>query len=126
MFPLQPINMVNYVYSIGNIGIVLAKKGTSKNGFPSKVWSMLSVGQPIISCFDLNSPLSNVVADSGAGYAIEPDNAIKLKETILYMYNNRAQEQKLRQNARDYAVEYADRKRLTAKFVKIIESVQGE
>ena len=126
MFPLEPIDMVNYVYSIGNIGVVLAKKGTSKNGFPSKVWSMLSVGQPIISCFDLNSPLSKVVEDSGAGYAIEPDNAAKLKETILSMYKNRAQEQELRQNARKYAVEYADRKRLTSKFIEIIESVQGE
>ena len=71
IFPLEPLENANEVYNIGDIGLVIAKAGTSNNGFPSKTWSILSAGQVIISCFDLDSELSNFVADSKSGIVVE-------------------------------------------------------
>ncbi|RID84733.1 glycosyltransferase WbuB [Peribacillus asahii] len=122
-FPLQPLEEVSYVYSLGDVGIVLGKKGTSKNGFPSKTWTMMATGQAIISCFDLDSELSASVIEGECGIAIEPDSGEKLKQAILEMYNNKQYTQKCGLNSRRYVNEKYSRIIATKKYINALEKV---
>ncbi|MFP7299081.1 glycosyltransferase family 4 protein [Neobacillus niacini] len=122
-FPLQPLEEVSYVYSLGDVGVVLGKKGTSKNGFPSKTWTMMSTGQAIISCFDLESELSASVIEGECGIAIEPDSPEKLKQAILEMYNNKQYAKRCGLNSRRYVNEYFSRKIATRKYINALEKL---
>lgn len=122
-FPLQPLEEVSYVYSLGDVGIVLGKKGTSKNGFPSKTWTMMATGQAIISCFDLESELSSSVIEGECGIAIEPDSPEKLKQAILEMYNNKKNTQRFGLNSRKYVHENYSRKIATNKYINALEKL---
>lgn len=121
IFPLEPLERAREVYNIGNVGLVIAKAGTSNNGFPSKTWSILSAGQAIISCFDLDSELSKFVVESNSGIAIEPDSSEKLTNAILKIYNSEDQGKAYSLNARKYVCENFSRSAATDKFIKIIE-----
>lgn len=123
LLPLQPLEESKYVYSIGEVGIVIGRKGTSHNGFPSKTWSILAAGQAIISCFDLDSELSNFVQKGNCGIAVEPDSSEKLKDAILQMYNDRQQTEKYGNNARTYVKERFSRSIATKKFIDVFNKV---
>lgn len=122
LLPLQPLEDAKYVYSLGDVGVVIGKKGTSNNGFPSKTWSIMAAGQAMISCFDIDSELSNFVKEGKCGISIEPDNANKLEYAILQLYNNREQVKVYGMNSRNYVVKNFGRKAATSKFIQIVNS----
>lgn len=126
LLPLQPIEDTKYVYSLGDVGVVIGRKGTSNNGFPSKTWSILAAGQAMISCFDIDSELSEFVKDGKCGISIEPDSSEKLKNAILKMYDNREQTKQYGINSRKYVIENFSRKIATKKIIEIINKVKEE
>ena len=124
LFPLQPLEEVSYVYSLGNVGVVIGKSGTSKNGFPSKTWTMMAAGQAIISCFDIDSELSQAVTEGKCGIALEPDNSEKLKNAIVDMYANNEYAYQCGLNSRKYVIENYSRKVATRKYINILEKIK--
>lgn len=123
LFPLQPLEEVSYVYSLGDVGVVIGKKGTSKNGFPSKTWTMMAAGQAIISCFDLESELSASVVKGKCGITIEPDSVKKLKQAVLDMYNDKQYTKECGLNSRKFVHENYSRKVATKQYIKAIEFI---
>lgn len=123
LFPLQPLEDAKYVYSLGDVGIVIGKAGTARNGFPSKTWSIMAAGQAMISCFDIDSELSAFVRQGECGISIEPDNPEILRESILTLYNNREQTQSYGQNSRKYVEQNFGRDVATEKFISIIKKI---
>ena len=49
------------------------------------MWSILAAGQTIISCFDIESELSQFVRSGNCGISIEPDSAEKLSQAIMVL-----------------------------------------
>lgn len=124
LFPLQPLEEVSYVYSLGDVGVVIGKSGTSKNGFPSKTWTMMASSQAIISCFDIGSELSQAVKDGNCGIALKPDDSEKLKEAIMTMYENKEYAYQCGLNAREYVTKNNSRKMATKKYIKALEKIK--
>ncbi len=52
LFPLQPRDKISEVYSLGEIFIVSCKKGVGKGALPSKTWSIMAAGTPVLASFD--------------------------------------------------------------------------
>ena len=123
IFPLQPLKDVAYVYSLGDIGLIIGRGGTSRNGFPSKTFSIMAAEQAVISCFDMDSELSSFIEEGNCGVAIHPDDPIKLKDTIIRMYNNKKMTFEMGKNARNYVKENFSREKSTHKFLEIIKEL---
>lgn len=122
LFPLQPLEKAHLVYSIGDVGLVIGKSGTSKNGFPSKTWSIMSAGQAMIACFDLDSELSNFVKNSNCGIVVEPDSSDKLASAIEHLFINKKETRQMGLNARKYVKENFSREQSTQKFLKLVSN----
>ena len=121
--PLYPLEMACDVYNIADVGLVIGKRGTSGNGFPSKMWSILAAGQTMISCFDIDSELSDFVRNGNFGIAIEPDSSEQLVQAIETLLKNREKCREYAHNARKFAVEHAEREKATKKFIEVIKTV---
>lgn len=119
--PLQPLEKSHYVYSVGDVGLVIGRTGTSKNGFPSKTWSIMSAEQAMIACFDLDSELCKFVREGNCGRTIEPDSPSALADAILYLYNHRDATEKMGHDARKYVEGEFDREKATHKIIHIAE-----
>lgn len=122
-FPLLPLEDAGYVYNIGEVGLVIGKKGTSKNGFPSKTWSIMAAAQTMIACFDMDSELSQFVRQGGCGVTIEPDSAEQLVAAITELYNNRELCAKYGENARKFVVENFERSKATKQIINCAENL---
>lgn len=121
LFPLQPLEKSHLVYSVGDVGLVIGRAGTSNNGFPSKTWSIMSSEQAMIACFDLDSELCQFVRTGKCGITVEPDSPRALAKVILEMYNNPEQTVQMGKNARQYVTKYFGRTQATRKIVNIVE-----
>ncbi|MBY6052627.1 glycosyltransferase family 4 protein [Cytobacillus firmus] len=124
LLPLQPLEEASHVYSVGEVGVVIGRKGTARNGFPSKTWSIMSAGQAIISCFDIDSELSNFVREGECGIAVHPDDPIALKNAILELYNNPLQTKEYGRNARNYVSSKFSRDAATENIINIAKELE--
>lgn len=111
---LLPQNRVPEVYSAGDVALITCKKGVGGSGMPSKTWSIMACGTPIIAAFDTDSELAETIALANAGVCVEPENADALSEAILRMADGGAKQYC---GGRDYAVENASREKCVRKYV---------
>lgn len=123
LFPLQPLERSHYVYSVGDVGLVIGRAGTSKNGFPSKTWSIMSAGQAMIACFDLESELSGFVRAGHCGIAVEPDSPDALAGAVKQLYADRKLTKEMGADARQYVMNNFGRKAATGKIIRIAEAL---
>lgn len=126
MYPLQPYERVSEVYSLGDASIVACKAGTGGNALPSKTWSIMACGKPVLVCFDKETMLERLTKDHECGLFAEAENAQTLSENILSLSENKAKCEKLGKNARNYIKTYLTRKSCTARIVAILENTKEE
>ena len=123
MFPLQPLERVSEVYSLGNISIVSCKKGTGNVGMPSKTWTIMATGTPIIGSFDIESELNKTIQAADCGISIEAGNPKLLASTIQWCYKNPAEVERMGKNARQYAEQNISKQVSVGQYIEFIENV---
>ena len=125
-FPLQPVEKVSQVYSIGDLGIVACKKGLGKGAFPSKTWSIMSAGTPVIANYDDDTDLERLIKDNGIGVFSAADDSEQMAERIMEMYYNRELCAEYGRNARQYILDNVSKEKSTQKYVDVIKEVVEE
>lgn len=125
-FPLQPVEKVSQVYSLGDLGVVACKKGLGKGAFPSKTWSIMSAGTPVIANYDEDTDLERLVKDNGLGVFSAADDSAQMAERIMDMYNNRELCAEYGRNARQYILDNVSKEKSTQKYVDVIKEVVEE
>lgn len=122
-FPLQSSEKLSFVYSLGDVGIVCCKKGMGKNAFPSKTWSYLAAGTPIIVSYDLDSELASMVKSNGFGISINPENAKEMADSILKLRNNKQLFQEMSCTAKTFVESNASKEKAMKRYLQVINSV---
>ena len=122
IYPLQPSNMVSYVYSLGDACVVTCKKGNGSNAFPSKTWSIMACSRPIIAAFDRNSQLSKCIDEFRFGLCIEPENVIEFVKAIKFLKDNKEKSILMGVNGRKAIELNFNDKISTSKYIDIIDS----
>ena len=125
-FPLQPVEKVSQVYSLGDLGVVACKKGLGKGAFPSKTWSIMSAGTPVIANYDEDTDLERLVKDNCLGVFSAADDSEQMAERIMAMYNNRELCAEYGRNARQYILDNVSKEKSTQKYVDVIKEVVEE
>ena len=121
IFPLQPLERVSEVYSLGDVSIIPCKPGTGSAGMPSKTWTIMATGTAILGSFDTGGELDKTLREAECGYCVEAGNSEKLAEAIKRLHDNPDEVARLGRNARKYAEEKVSKDKAVAQYIKIIE-----
>jgi colanic acid biosynthesis glycosyl transferase WcaI len=70
----QPRERVPEVLASGDIHVVLLKAGLGAVSVPSKTYSILAAARPVVAAIDSDTEVTRIVAASGAGTVVSPDN----------------------------------------------------
>ena len=70
----QPADRVPEVLATADVHVVLLKAGLGASSVPSKTYSAMATGRPLIASIDEGTEVARVVADAGAGLAVPPDD----------------------------------------------------
>lgn len=121
LYPLQSLERVSEVYSLGDISIIPCKPGTGSAGMPSKTWTIMATGTAIIGSFDTGGELDKTLREAGCGYCVEAGDSSKLAETIKELHANPDKVSQMGSNARKYAEENVSKSKAVGQYIKIIE-----
>ena len=79
---LQPAERLPEVLAAGDIHLVPLKRGLGRSSVPSKTYSILAAGRPLIASVDQGSEIARIVERAEAGVAIPPEDPEALTKAI--------------------------------------------
>ncbi len=86
LLPWQPTESLPYSLSAADLAIVTIAKESSHLSLPSKVFSLLSVGAPILALASPESELAKIIATHKNGKSFEQDQLDEICDFILKLY----------------------------------------
>lgn len=121
MLPLQPIERASEVYSMADVSIISCTPGTGGSGMPSKTWTIMAAGVPIIASFDMPSEMERTIEEAECGFCTRAGDENELTEKIIRVFGDSRLKKCLEQNARRYAEKNVSKAEAVEKYIKSIE-----
>ncbi len=119
VFPYQPDEMFVYSMACGDIGIVTEESEMARLFMPSKTYSFISCGTPIIGISTDDDDLHNTIEQKGIGYCVTDNNPETLSKYILDLYMDKDKLTKLKNAARECAVQDYDIKKIEEQYSEL-------
>jgi len=120
--PLQPVERVSYVYSLGDACIVSCKEGLGGSAMPSKSWSIMSCGRPVVASFD-EGELKEILENNNCGVFSHAGNVQEFVTAIKRLAENPTRCIEMGKNAREFILNNLTKEVGAKKYVDIIKSV---
>ena len=118
--PFRPFEQVPHVMMAGDVHIVTVKRGLEGVVVPSKLYSILAAGRPVLAVAPDSSDAARIVTESGCGLAADPDDPAAVAEAIRELRSDPARLCEMGRRARETAQKYARVNELQL-FVGIME-----
>ena len=122
LLPFQPYEEIAHVFSLGDVGLVISKPGVGANSVPSKTWSIMAAGRPVIACFDANE-LRTIVEQNHCGIVAPAGDMSAFKAAVLRLYHDRPLCQEMGRNGRQFVKSHLSKEKRTSEYVRIVKSL---
>jgi glycosyltransferase involved in cell wall biosynthesis len=126
LLPHQPFETLNLSLNACDASLVTIAKGIEGISFPSKLYSSLAIGKPVIAISESHSTLRTIVESNQAGYWIELGDAAALADCVRMMITH-TDETKRRGSAarelfeRDYTLQSC-----ASKYAAVLREAQSK
>ena len=87
--PYQSYDQVPLLYSAADVGLIPLRGGFTNDSVPSKLFTIMGVARPMIAGVDAHSETAQVIAESGCGLRVEPEDARALADSVQVLYKDR-------------------------------------
>ena len=122
LIPLQPYERVSQVYSLGDACIVSCKEGLGGSAMPSKTWTIMSCGRPVIASFD-EGELKEILEKNNCGVFTHAGNVQEFVSGIKSLAANPNHCIEMGKNARQFILDNLTKEVGTKKYVEVIRQV---
>lgn len=123
--PLQPMERVSQVYSLGHACIVSCKSGLGGSAMPSKTWNIMSCGRPVVASFD-EGELKDILEKNNCGVFSHAGNVQEFVEAIKALAADPSRCEKMGRNARQFILDNLTKEVGTKKYVDVIKSFEKQ
>ncbi len=79
---MQPKERLPEVLAAADVHVVPLKRGLARSSVPSKLYSILAAGRPLVASVDPGTEVARVVERAGAGLTVPPDDAESFTKAI--------------------------------------------
>lgn len=122
MLPFQPYEDISHVFSLGDVGLVISKPGVGANSVPSKTWSIMSAGRPVLANFDENE-MKTILEKNECGIFTKAGDKEAFKAAIIKLYRNRELCGQYGRNGRRFVMTHLTKEVGTQKYVEVVKEV---
>jgi len=111
---------------ISDCYIVSLAKGLTGLAVPSKTYSYMMAGKPIIAIIGKESDIARDLIDYNAGYALKPGEESNLVDAIMEMKGDVEKQKIMGDNCRQVFLKKYTKDICTKKYVKLMNEILGE
>jgi glycosyltransferase involved in cell wall biosynthesis len=123
--PFRPVDQIPHVMLAGDLHVVTVRRGLEGVVVPSKLYSTLAAGRPVLAVAAPNSDAARIVLESRSGLAADPDDPAAVAAAIRELRDDPARLLEMGLRARETAKKYVRVNEL-ARFVGIVEDAARE
>ena len=84
----KPADRVAEVLATADIHVVSLRTGLGAVSVPSKTYSILAAGRPVVAAIDAGTEVTRILAESGAGVSVAPDDPVAFTDALRAMVNS--------------------------------------
>jgi len=114
--PTQPRTIFPEVLVAADVHLVTLKRRMSTTSVPSKSYTLMASGRPLVAAVDPGSEIWRLVETAGAGLCVPPEEPVLLAQAIAAVCDAPEQRRTMGGNAREYVVRHHARSELTALY----------
>ena len=118
--PIQPFERVGQVYGLGDVCVVCCKAGLGGAAMPSKTWSIMSSGRPVLANFD-EGELKEILEQNQCGVFSHAGNVDEFVEAIRQLAASPERCEEMGKNAREFILNNLTKEVGTRKYVEVIK-----
>lgn len=104
---MQPVERLPEVLAAADLHLVPLKRGLSSSSVPSKTYSILAAGRPLVASVDRGSEVERIVERSSAGVAVPPEDAEALTKAIKALIDAPAERARMGEAGRSFVEQWA-------------------
>jgi glycosyltransferase involved in cell wall biosynthesis len=122
VLPYQNRSMVPMINSRIDLHIIAMTESSDYDGLPSKAYAILSSGRPILAATNADTPLANLVVNSGNGIVVPRSNVQSILDGIIEFLNGNDVE-KHNLIGRSFVVDNFSKEVVTSKYLELIQNI---
>jgi putative colanic acid biosynthesis glycosyltransferase WcaI len=120
---MQPIERLPEVLAAADIHVVPLKRGLSRSSVPSKTYSILAAGRPVLASVDAGSEVQRIVEAAGAGVAVPPEDPAAFVAALRTLLDDDSGRCDMEKSARAYVETSASPRAIAAAYADLFTSV---
>ena len=110
------------VLATGDIHVVPLKKGLGAVSVPSKTYSILAAGRPVVAAIDEGTEVPRMLLSSGAGVAVPPDEIEPFVGAIRALLADAPERERMGLNAREWVVSHVSPGAVAEAYLSLVDS----
>jgi len=107
--------------AISDISLVPLKRNVGTYAIPSKTYSIMASGRPLIATVEEESDLGKLILQTGAGLVVPPENANVLADAIVQLADSPEMREKMGKAGRSYVATYLNRAKVMSQWGELVE-----
>ncbi|MGA2718868.1 MAG: glycosyltransferase family 4 protein [Candidatus Acidiferrales bacterium] len=123
--PFRPAEQVPHVMMAGDLHVITVRRGLEGVVVPSKLYSTLAAGRPVLAVAAKESDAARIVVEAGCGVVADPDDPAAVADAIRRLRADPARLAAMGRRAREVADRYARVNELE-RFAGIMEDAVQE
>jgi colanic acid biosynthesis glycosyl transferase WcaI len=117
--PFQPRSRLPEVLATADISLVVLRRGIGSGSLPSKLFSILASGRPVLASVDEGSETWTMVKKAQAGLCVPPEDPSEIAKAILTLAQDPSFRERLGVNGRSWAEQYHSPQSAAEQFEKL-------
>ncbi len=123
--PFRPVEQIPHVMRAGDVHVITVKRGLEGVVVPSKLYSILAAGRPVLTVASAECDASRIAMESGCGVSVDPDDSAAVAGAIRSLRECPARLAKMASRAGEVASNYNRTEELN-RFTAIVEEAAGK
>ena len=104
---MQPSDRLPELLAAADVHVVPLKRGLARSSVPSKTFSILASGRPLVASVDEGSEVARLCERSGAGIAVPPDDAEAFAKAVRYLLESPDEAERMGRAGRAFVESWA-------------------
>jgi colanic acid biosynthesis glycosyl transferase WcaI len=121
----QPKERLPEVLAAADIHVVPLRRGLARSSVPSKTYSILAAGRPVVASVDEGTEVALVVEQAGAGLAVPPDDPAAFTKALVTLLEDPAAAQAMGRAGRSFVEAWASPAAVAERYEALFEELRS-
>lgn len=86
--PFQPYERIPEMYATADVCLIPLRRGLTEDSVPSKLFSIMGAGRPVIAALDRESDTYRVIDRAACGLCTSPEEPQELANAVMCLFND--------------------------------------